>query len=168
MHLPLQPVHGRWFPVRTRVQVPQSMHPQLLLPKMSGWSGALLILELPVRSCRHSPSGGTELPGKWSSGQVVTSPNPGAGYNALLAVASIPGGELWGVGYMNNTTNGTRLDQTLIEHWDGTQWSVVSSPDPGSSVDALSSVVALGVNNVWAVGSHFSTNQSASFALFRC
>jgi hypothetical protein len=43
--------------------------------------------------------------------------------------------------------NGT----TLIEHFDGTQWSLVPNPEPaGGNLDAIT---ALSPTNVWAVGS---------------
>lgn len=42
--------------------------------------------------------------------------------------------------------------QTLIEHFNGTAWSIVPSPSPGS-IDVLSGVTTSNAaNNVWAVG----------------
>ena len=41
--------------------------------------------------------------------------------------------------------------QPLIEHWDGTSWSVVSSPNLTQG-GFLSAVTAISTNNVWAVG----------------
>jgi hypothetical protein len=92
--------------------------------------------------------------------QVVASPNPGAEYNALLGVAHIPGGGLWAVGYMSNSTNGARLDQTLIEHWNGKSWRVVTSPDVGQDNNDLYGVVALSSTDAWAVGSYGSPGTS--------
>jgi hypothetical protein len=40
---------------------------------------------------------------------------------------------------------------TLIEHWNGTTWSIVSSPSPGTN-DALTGITESGTNNLWAVG----------------
>jgi hypothetical protein len=40
---------------------------------------------------------------------------------------------------------------TLIEHWNGTQWSVVTSPNPGQ-VNLLDSVGVVSDRNIWAVG----------------
>jgi hypothetical protein len=42
------------------------------------------------------------------------------------------------------------MDEPLIEHWDGTSWSVVSSPSIGSG--GLNAVSADASNDVWAVG----------------
>lgn len=44
---------------------------------------------------------------------------------------------------------------TLIEHWDGQQWSIVPSPDGKTGANALNelqSVAAVSAQNVWAVG----------------
>jgi hypothetical protein len=40
--------------------------------------------------------------------------------------------------------------QTLIEHWDGTSWRVV--PSPNSDVAFLKGIAAVAANDVWAVG----------------
>src|SRR3954453_16971703 len=43
--------------------------------------------------------------------------------------------------------------QTLAEHWDGSAWSVVPSPNPSSGNNTLNSVAAISANDAWAVGS---------------
>ena len=44
---------------------------------------------------------------------------------------------------------------TLIEHWNGTSWSVIPSPDMSVHfTSGLNSVVALATNDAWAVGSY--------------
>ena len=54
--------------------------------------------------------------------------------------------------------NGT-APQTLIEHWDGTAWSQVASPNPGGSANRnqLLGVAALSASNAWAVGFYYPT-----------
>lgn len=44
---------------------------------------------------------------------------------------------------------------TLIEHFDGTRWTIVPSPDPGTTGDVLYSVKAPGRNAAWAVGEEY-------------
>jgi hypothetical protein len=78
----------------------------------------------------------------------------------LLALASVPGGNLWAVGYMSNTTSGTRLDQTLIELWNGKSWQVVPSPNVGIGDNDLYGVVALSSTDAWAVGSQSVSNSA--------
>lgn len=62
----------------------------------------------------------------------------------LFGVSSIGPSDVWGVGY-----NGT---STLIRHWNGSAWSTVSSPNPGSGGNLLRGVVAISSNDAWAVG----------------
>src|SRR4030095_13245300 len=45
------------------------------------------------------------------------------------------------------------VNQTLVEHWNGTAWSVVPSPNSGTDANELNSVAVVGPNDVWAVGS---------------
>jgi hypothetical protein len=41
----------------------------------------------------------------------------------------------------------------VIEHWDGTRWTVVPSPNPNPQGDnGLGAVAAAAANDVWAVG----------------
>ena len=43
--------------------------------------------------------------------------------------------------------------QTLTEHWNGSSWSIVSSPSPGTyNGNDLYGVAAISTNDVWAVG----------------
>lgn len=85
-----------------------------------------------------------------TSWNVVNSPNVGTSYNTLNGVSAVSANDVWAVGYSHNPTSGAF--STLIEHWNGTQWSVVSSPNPDLSSNYLYSVKALATNNVLAVG----------------
>jgi len=82
----------------------------------------------------------------------VSSPNPGGSGedNVLNGVAAVSRGNAWAVGYY---TNGDRA-QTLIEHWNGTAWKHVSSPNPGGrdSTDFLAGIAATSSTSIWAVG----------------
>ena len=46
--------------------------------------------------------------------------------------------------------------RTLIEHWDGTAWTVVPSPNKGPFPNSLSGVTAVAPDDVWAVGTWFT------------
>jgi hypothetical protein len=83
---------------------------------------------------------------RWTSYPL---PNVGQQENALYAV-SMPGPALaWAVGYY---ASGKFQQQTLIEHYNGTAWSVVPSPSPGALQNVLYSVAAITDNDAWAVG----------------
>ena len=91
-----------------------------------------------------------------SAWSVVTSPNVGRGYNTFTSVAVASTNDVWAVGYYHNYT--TRSDQTLTEHWNGSAWSIVSSPSTGLTFDRLNSVTVVSSANVWAVGNHDTSN----------
>ena len=52
------------------------------------------------------------------------------------------------------------LYQMLIEHWDGTSWSIVSSPNVGLT-NILNGVAIVSTGNVWTVGSFANDNNLA-------
>jgi hypothetical protein len=82
--------------------------------------------------------------------QVVASPNLGTGQNSLYAVAAVRASNIWTVG---NYTNNSGTNQTLIEHWNGTTWKIVPSPNSGTTPNNLWGVAAVSATNIWAVGS---------------
>jgi hypothetical protein len=85
----------------------------------------------------------------WS---VVPSPNYGTLDNDLTAISAVSANDLWAVGYYLNNGNGQF--QTLVEHWDGTQWSLASTPIPSMWNSALYAVAAISNNDVWVVGDY--------------
>jgi hypothetical protein len=82
---------------------------------------------------------------------LINSPNANNQANELHGVAAAAENDAWAVGtvYADNTFTRSR---TLIEHWDGTRWSVVKSPNPSASINILEAVAAVSANDVWAVG----------------
>jgi hypothetical protein len=93
---------------------------------------------------------------KWS---VVPSPNHSAYDNTLLSVTVISANDIWAVG---NYDNGKPPKHTLTEHWNGTSWMVVASPNVGTDLNSLESVARVpGTHNVWAVGEYFDTTINA-------
>jgi hypothetical protein len=83
----------------------------------------------------------------WS---IVTSRNA-TNSNLLTGVAAVAANDVWAVGYTIATDGSNQPDKTLIEHWNGSVWSVVASPSPASN-DTLSGVAARSATDVWAVG----------------
>src|SRR5438128_5538070 len=65
----------------------------------------------------------------WS---IVASANTSATQtNYLNGVTCVSASDCWAVGYYNNGSGGSGVGQTLIEHWNGTSWSIVPSPNVG-------------------------------------
>jgi hypothetical protein len=85
--------------------------------------------------------------------QVVASPNAQPDYNTLQAVSAVSPNDIWAVGSYCCTPSG--VQQNLIEHWNGSAWSIAPSPNVGEFDNILSGVVALSPNNAWAVGFFF-------------
>ncbi len=83
--------------------------------------------------------------------RVVPSPNGSTDRNGLWDVAIISDNDVWAVGYYSNLVGGHSLDRAMAQHWDGTAWSLVTVPLPGSE-SYLYSISALSGNNIWAVG----------------
>src|SRR5438105_2170244 len=83
--------------------------------------------------------------GGWS---VVRTANRANVNNALSDLAVVNAHDVWAVGQSYNITAG----QTLVEHWNGSTWSVVAAPHPGRYSD-LRGVSAAG-GAVWAVGNY--------------
>jgi hypothetical protein len=100
--------------------------------------------------------------GQSSIFSVIPSPNSDPDGNVLNAVTAVTPTDAWAVGFKNS--NNVNFSRTLIEHWNGSQWTIVSSPNPGSplsctrsnSGNVLTSVSAVSSNDVWAVGFFFS------------
>ncbi len=88
---------------------------------------------------------------RWNgrSWRHVASPNPGNKTNRLFGVDAVSSSDVWAVGATQNATD--KYQQALIEHWDGTAWTHVPSPQPGRA-SSLTSVSASSADDVWAVG----------------
>lgn len=84
--------------------------------------------------------------------EVVDSPNVGTGSNTLTGVDALRFDLAWAVGYSRVSAKDATLRKALIQRWDGTSWSVVPSPNPGTHSNGLLGVRAIDANNVWAVG----------------
>jgi hypothetical protein len=72
--------------------------------------------------------------------------------NLLTGVAAVAANNVWAVGYTVTTDGTNQPDRTLVEHWNGSAWSVVASPNVGGNDNLLNGVAAT-AGDVWAVGS---------------
>jgi len=85
---------------------------------------------------------------------VVPSQTPG-GDAALVSVAASWTHNIWAVGIRNPTrcSNGGPQCKTLVEHWDGTRWTLVASPNPPSAyLNEIWSISAVSRSDIWGVG----------------
>ncbi len=110
-----------------------------------------------------SPSQGLVEHWNGSSWSIVPVPNVGSQDNVLGGVAAASANDIWAVGY--STPSGGGL-QSLIEHWNGTGWSIVPAPPPqGTGNNLLIAVAALSSTNAWAVGAYNQTPTAAAATL---
>jgi outer membrane protein assembly factor BamB len=82
--------------------------------------------------------------------EAVPSPNGSGKQNRLFDVTAVASDDVWAVGITHNLTE---FQRTLILHWNGTEWSVVPSPNVAGN-GWLSGVAAVAANDVWAVGNY--------------
>lgn len=90
-----------------------------------------------------------------STFSIVPSPNadwPGVDKSTLEGVSGVSSRDVWAVGYAQDF--GSFKSTTLTEHWDGTAWRLVPSPNPAGDPlpNGLTSVAAVSSTDVWAVG----------------
>ncbi|MFI5275992.1 MAG: hypothetical protein ACHQ1E_01885 [Ktedonobacterales bacterium] len=99
------------------------------------------------------------LPKGWN---MVASPRVGE-EGALQDVAIISANDAWAVGSYYGVD---ALQRTLTEHWDGSTWSVVSSPNPSTVANQLVAVSAPSSSDAWAVGQATTAPTSPSGGQF--
>jgi hypothetical protein len=84
----------------------------------------------------------------WS---ISPSLNPSGGlFDSFNGGVAIAPGDVWAVGATYNGNTG--LYQTLAEHWNGSAWTVVPTPNVSGVNNQFYAVAADGTNDVWAVG----------------
>jgi Ser-Thr-rich glycosyl-phosphatidyl-inositol-anchored membrane family len=85
----------------------------------------------------------------WS---ITASPNLSTGSNYFTGVACTSATSCRAVGaYYNGSSV---VEQTLVETWNGTSWSIIASPNPGGSDNSLSAVSCTSSTSCMAVGSY--------------
>lgn len=84
---------------------------------------------------------------------VVPSLDGGSGDNYLSNVTVLSADDVWVVGQFDG--QGNYSTRSLVEHWDGTAWSIVPSPDPPDAANVYpSGLSAVSPDDIWAVGSY--------------
>ena len=85
---------------------------------------------------------------------LVTAPNPAsARTNFLNGVTCASVSDCWAVGQSSVDVGAGNPYQTLIEHWDGSSWTIVSSPNTDTTQNnALNAVTCASASQCWAVG----------------
>lgn len=120
-----------------------------------GWAVGYYFSETAMRRVR-----GNTLTEHWSGSQWSVVPSPNPWFDSYLnSIAVLSTKNAWAVGEFDTSAHG--VAQTLIEHWNGSRWSIVPSPNVGSNPSYLQAVSARSATDIWAVGSYgaaFTTN----------
>ncbi len=82
--------------------------------------------------------------------RVVPSADPAGADSFLNSAVALSPSDVWAVGIARGGDGAAR---TLVEHWDGSAWSVVPSPSVGTGDNYLDAVAAYSPSDAWAVGS---------------
>ena len=93
---------------------------------------------------------------------IASSPDQGNNDNELGGVSCTNPTDCMAVGYY---TNSSGVNQTLIESWDGTAWTISSSPDQGSDINGLDGVSCISSTSCVAVGSYFDDGSESGQTL---
>lgn len=113
-----------------------------------------------VRRGNRTETFGHQAVAQWNGTRlnVVATPTPDPGElvgTSFTGIAAVSANDIVAVGTISGSTSNEAA--TLIEQWNGTSWTIISSPDPGTADNSLLGVTALGDGTVVAVGSQ--TNQ---------
>jgi len=95
----------------------------------------------------------------------VASPSVGTGANQFNGVVALAPNDVWAVGFSTPVPPPKEAATlTLIEHWDGTGWTVVTSPNVGPNSiyqsNRLEGITAVSSTDIWAFGSYTVANGS--------
>ncbi len=101
---------------------------------------SILVLVVAFLICARLASAQTGAPTKFE-------PAASPGNSALYAVDALSSNDVWAVGYKYQGSQSF----PLVEHWDGTAWSIVPNP-PNVEQSQMYGVTAIASDNVWIVG----------------
>lgn len=111
-----------------------------------------------LSSCNSFPPQATSTPssqGRCTSWQLVSGQNPGNIADQLADIFAIDSHNIWVAGTVADTST-SRDNRTLVEHWNGTSWSVVPSqnpsPEPDGYPDSLDRISGSSASDIWGVG----------------
>ena len=118
--------------------------------RVTRWSAAAAALVLIVLLPAGSLASAAAIPSSTCA--------PGTVPGFLFGVAATSSSNAWAAGVSDTSTS----VQTLIEHWNGTAWCTVATPDPGGSSEEnqLQGVAAVSSSSAWAVGSYGTSTRS--------
>jgi hypothetical protein len=113
-----------------------------------------------------NPQGGSNGPlaENWngSSWRIVSMPDEPGSTGAILHGVTCPSADdCWAVG--STTDDSGNPVKTVMEHWNGTSWALVTVPSTGQTYDQLNAVTCATASECFAVGSAGPNQQDPNF-----
>jgi len=99
---------------------------------------------------------------------LADSPNQCCGYNLLTSVVALSPENVWAAGWYVQSPTEDRPELTLVEHWNGSSWEIVSSPNVGQAgkfSSRLNGIFASSANSLWAVGQSINISSDEGYTL---
>jgi hypothetical protein len=98
----------------------------------------------------------TTLAMRWNgtAWSLVATPNPGIQTRELYGVKAFSTTDVWAVGWYYDTGF---AGEALAVHWNGTAFTQVATPNPGTGGNAFTGIAGSAANDVWAVGYYRNT-----------
>ena len=96
-----------------------------------------------------------------TSWSVVAAPTPaGSSVAEFTSVSAVASNNVWAVGFSLSVVNNVNVSTPLVEHFNGTSWSIQTTPATGGKLNAVTAVSA---TDVWAVGGTGSADLIENF-----
>jgi hypothetical protein len=100
--------------------------------------------------------------GRWTLTPMAEAPDITTDSPSLTAVAALSPDDAWAVGSLDSTAAifGATADGAVIEHWDGTSWSIVPNPAQSTPGAVLSAISVVSPSDIWAAGQQGNPDQT--------
>jgi hypothetical protein len=103
------------------------------------------------------------IAGAGSGWTVAKTPNADTQNNTLLAISCPSKTTCIAVGFYDDAS--TLQNRTLAERWNGSKWTLMSSPNPGAFADRLTGISCKSATSCMAVGYQLTSNTSPDRSL---
>jgi len=91
--------------------------------------------------------------GRWTPMPTAPVPTSGNSTNIMSDAVSISPADAWAVGFFGWSQAGQGVFGTaMIEHWDGSEWTVAATPPPPDPDSQLLALTAVSPSDIWAIG----------------
>jgi hypothetical protein len=90
-----------------------------------------------------------------SAWAIVPSPNVNQVFNTIYSLSATGPHDIWASGVFAPSDSNHNIHQTLIEHYNGTNWSIVASPNKNAFSNNTNAIAAITPTAALATGDYF-------------